>query len=197
MKLVTITQAAKAIDVHKSTLSRYVSANPKLNHQTEEGCAPLVDVDEVLEHRAENLDQSKSGNRAGAPFNTALDEPSEGTTGVSGERRSPGNNKQSDLGYRKAATAEKAIKAKSAQLKLARDMSLVVARSDVESAAFEVGQKLLQELAIRNRHLAEQFAVLDDPKDIARVLSEADREMLERIADAFSRIFEPDTLAAE
>lgn len=199
MELVGVTAAARALDVDKATISRYVQKHPELNHQTEVKKPPLVNIDQLRGHRAHNVDPSKSGNHAGRPFGVDMAAPIVAVHDDAGDEKDAAREAVAASGnqYQKAKTAETAIKAKHAQLKLAEAMGLVVSRAVVEAAAFEVGQKVLQELSIRNRHLSEQIAVVDDPKEIAHILSVADREMLGRIADAFSRTFDPDSLAAE
>lgn len=206
MTLVGITAAARGLGLDKATVSRYVRDHPGVNRQMIDGKPPLVDVDELREHRARTVDESKSGNRAGMPFGADMNAPFDvgGAGGAGGDggdaNGAPGAMRRGQGGgleYRNAATADKAIGAKLKQLQLSEKMGQVVARAVVEMAAFEAGQKLQQELAIRNRQLAEQIAVMDNPREIARVLRESDIALLERVADAFSREFTIDAFAAE
>ncbi len=63
LELVGISEAARRLGVHKSTISRQVAAGIITNRGT--GQRPLVNVDQARGERAAYLDEGMQGNHAG------------------------------------------------------------------------------------------------------------------------------------
>ena len=62
-EILSIRGAARRLGKSHSTISRYVAGCPELNHGTAE--RPLVNVEELRQHRLENLNPSRIGSHAG------------------------------------------------------------------------------------------------------------------------------------
>ena len=59
-QLIGVSAAARALGVNKSTVSRYLARFGELNHAAA-GAPPLVDLEELRRHRAENLNPDVMG----------------------------------------------------------------------------------------------------------------------------------------
>lgn len=192
--LMGVREAARAINVNASTITRYLRQHPELNR----GGAgrPLVDLDELKRHRTENVNAVMSGNHGGRLLGeppAVAPPPEPEPEEHEDERRSIGPRKPS---YADAKTVAEATRARLAQLELARRLKQVVSRAEVEQALLEAGQTLRQLLAARARSIAEDLSALNDPREITARLDEEDRACLERIADALASALESGADAA-
>ena len=68
-RTIGIREAARALGKNPSTLSRYIAANPSLNHGSAR--RPKVDLDELRRHREANVNPFRSGSHAGRLFGEA------------------------------------------------------------------------------------------------------------------------------
>lgn len=162
MNYASVTEAAKALGVNKSTISRYVAANPELNH-AEAGKPPAVDIDELSAHRGNTVNKLMSGNHA----SDLIDE------GDNDEDKPP-----QLIGYAKSKAEREAANASMAQLQLAERVGQVCDKAGTEDAAYELGQMLTELLNSRNRRLADELATMADPREIRARLDAEDRDLL-------------------
>lgn len=176
---VGVRDAAAALGLSPSTVSRYLSAHPDL--VVGEGKRPKVFVSQLRRHRGENVNESMAGNYAGQLIGDA--DPVEDIPAPRDHERRV----LVDPTYRTAKTAREAIMAKTAQLELEKKLGQVVSRRLVEDAAAEAGMALRDGLVARAKDLADLVAVMSDPREIRAEIETADRKILERIADAFLR----------
>lgn len=179
-RLLGVREAARELGLNASTVSRYLARNPELNRGTD--ARPLVDVAELRDHRAGNVNFAMSGNHVGRLLDDPDDDGEAVAPAPSGERRSPARGT-----YSQAKAARETIQARTAQLVLEEKLRAIVSRSAVEDAAFEAGQLLQAELAARNKVLAERLATTDDPRAIRAMLDDEDRKLLDRLANALER----------
>lgn len=194
--LATISEAALALGLNKSTVSRYVAANPELN-RADSGPPKLV-VAELRAHRAGHVNWAMAGNHAGLAADeldlAAKDGPGDGERG---ERHSPEPEPAAGRragaptlpGLNRARLATETIKARNAQLDLEERLGITCERRLVEEAALELGLALHSELAARNRAIAETLAQMNDDRDIRALLDQSDRDLLERLSHALARKF--------
>ncbi len=80
-----IREAARALGKAHTTIGRYIAANPVLNHGTAE--RPKVDLEELRQHRAANVNPFKSGSHAGLLFGQVI----EGDNGLDVVAPEPGS----------------------------------------------------------------------------------------------------------
>ena len=65
-RTIGICEAARQLGKSPGTISKYVTANPLLNHGT--AGRPKVDLEELRRHRLANINQSRIGSHAGRLF---------------------------------------------------------------------------------------------------------------------------------
>ncbi len=189
--LLGINDAARALELSHSTVSRYVKRYPELDHGN--GGRPLVDVAELRQHRIDNLNvgQVEEAVRPAAP---ALRQTVAGTPAPAEPNGSgPAAIYNSERARREAANATKA------ELELAEKLGQVTSIQEVETAVFEAGQLLRDSLETRNMQLAERLARMDDPLAIQALLDEQDLTLLKDFASGLagaSGIGEDDAAAA-
>lgn len=180
-KAAELYQAKTGMTLNASTISRYVKNNPELNHAGD-GQAPLVDVDELIAHRHDNVNEAMSGNHAGRAY------------GDGGELPLPPARRAAPSGGTRAAarTAHDAIKARILQLDLEERLKITCSVADAEAAGMEIGALLQEQLTARNPRLAETFATLGDPRDILARLEAEDGKLLKALDDAADRALRGD-----
>ncbi|MFN3077188.1 MAG: hypothetical protein ABT940_09970 [Alphaproteobacteria bacterium] len=184
MLLVGISEAARAIGVHKSVLSRYVATNPELNHAADG--PPKVDIDEIRVHRDLTINQAKSGNHAGRIFGVEEDD-----AGVLFSARMRKGTRA------EALTTKDELQAKKLRLDVDERMGLICGRAEVEDGAQETGRVLVEMLANRNFDLADRLAGMTDPREIFAALNAADDELLTSLDHvAATRLARSDTAAS-
>lgn len=171
--LLGISEAARRLGLHKSVLSRYVAANPDLNHAL--AGPPKVVISEVQAHREQTVNPAKAGNHAGM----MQDEYEEAKSRPSGRAAVPG--------LSTARTAHESIKARIAQMDLDERLGRTCARADVEEAGEAAARELVEALETRRHEMAECLAAMSDPRDVLAYLEAEDAEMLRRMTDAADR----------
>ena len=172
--LLGIREAAAALGVNASTVSRWVKGNPGLNHGA--GKRPQVDLAELRAHRADNVNAAMAGNHAGRVLGEEPEGPEPDGAGGSGAKRSPS--------LVDAKTVREAALAQTAQLDLQERLGKIVDTAGVEDGAFEAGQILRELLTARNRRLGDKFASMSDSRELTAALDADDRDRLERLGEA-------------
>jgi hypothetical protein len=163
MDAVNLTEAAKAIGVNKSTLSRQLARGLFRNLGSED--RPLVSIAEVRARRDSSVDSSKSatenfGLRAPQAPQVFAPEPTQAPQG----RASTFNDARAQSEQTRATLLE---------LQLAEKTGEVVARAQVEAKAFETARRLRDHLYRIPSHLADKLSTMSDPREI-RVLLKAE-----------------------
>ena len=159
-----IREAARQLGLAHTTISRYIAANPVLNHGT--AGRPKVDLDELRRHRAANLNPAPRGRQAAkllaeAPAATGADAAPD---------------------YSVSKAAREAILADRARIDLDEKRGLLVPRAEVEAAAFEVGKALQRDLLELAGRLSEILTTMTDPKAIAALVESEHRNLLRAFA---------------
>ncbi|MGQ9367709.1 hypothetical protein [Azospirillum sp. ST 5-10] len=161
--LANLTNAAAAVGVNKSTVSRYLSQGVLANHGGE--ARPLVSVAELRALREKGLDPAKRRSEAPAPV------PASADSSLAVER------------IRKTrAEADKA------ELDLAERQRTLVERGPVEDAGFEIGVMLRNLLAQRAPGLAQKLVGVVDQRAAALIVEEADRALLAKLDEMVAKI---------
>lgn len=170
-----IRAAARALGKNPATISRYVAANPALNHGSTG--RPKVDLEELRRHRAANLNPSRIGSHAGrllgegdqTPVATAELPPA--ATGAAG---SPN--------YLHAKAVRETVLAQRARVDLDEKRGLLVPRREIEDAIYDAGAVLQRDLLGLGPQLAERIAAMSDPREIAALMEAAYRKVLATLA---------------
>jgi hypothetical protein len=167
--LVGVSEAARQLGVHKSTISRQVAAGIIPNHGTD--AQPLVDVEEAKRARAEGLDRSKQRGQDAPLFR---------------ERRSPDDDDAGEAspGYQAARTEREQINARRARLELERELGNLLDKGEVVDAFFTLGARLRELTENAAAELTQRFG-----PELGAALREELRRMLVAIAEDFERRF--------
>lgn len=175
--LVGVTDAAAALGVSASTVSRYLTKHPDLN-RAPKGARPMVDVDALRAHRDSTL-LAGDGRASATPQRIAGSEKAEPHSAQAAPPPGPPSGGPSYSQAQAALTTTKALKAR---LEFDQLLGDLVPTGEVQDAAAEAGQllqNLLMDLAPR---LADELAVAKDPAAITAHLEQEFREMLSRFA---------------
>lgn len=173
MELVSVSECARRIGVHKSTISRQIAAGiiPNRNPQ---GTPPMVNPDEALAARRQNVDPLKSSSAGiGLRFE---DEAADEGFGMQSPMAS--SHAQQKLNYNAARTATEAIKAQQAQLDYLKNTGVLVEKAAVEREEFELGRRLRDRLMALPRQISGVLAVETDERQIESLLRNALRDCL-------------------
>lgn len=170
MHLVGVRAAADQLKLSPSTVSRYLTQFPELN-RGESDARPLVNVEELREHRKLNVNPAKAGNHAGLLFDPERPPPASVTRLTT------------DPAARSARTRREETQAINAELDLHERLKTLVALRDVEDALFEAGRTITDSLRLRNQDIAATLAGMTDAREIAAYLDQEDRKLLQRLAD--------------
>lgn len=186
MTPVTISEAARQLNVHKSTISRQVRDGIIPNRGTDS--APMVDVDEAKLARASGLDRSKqrgpdsplfnASSTIGAPVDDDDAAPPAAARGQTG-----------GLDYQKARTAREGYQARLAQIELEKQLGGLLDKSEVVDAFFALGAGLREMMDTRRQTLASRLVGVTDVSAIAAILVDEDRKLQQAIAESFERRF--------
>lgn len=160
-----ISEAALAVGVNKSTISRYRSGGLVRSFGT--AARPLVSLAEVQAVRANDLDPAK---RRVEPVPSAP-APVSADSSLAAER------------VRKTRA-----EADRAELDLAERQRELVERAPVEDAGFEIGVMLRNLLAQRSPMLAQKLVGAPDQRTAALLIEEADRALLAKLDEAVERL---------
>lgn len=175
--LVGISEAARLLGKNKSTISRYVASHEELNRGTSE--RPLVDVDELAEHRSETLNIAMSGNAAGRFVDEAEDEEPVGTT-------TPGSPK----GLRHWSTEAKRLEVRRKQREDALAEGALAPVQEIFDGHFEIGGRLRERLTSGRQELAERLCTMTDVRAIEALLDEDARELIAGLDESLQQIVE-------
>lgn len=166
-ELVTVSEAASALGLNKSTVSRQVQ---KLGiRKDSRGRFPLAVYKAA---RGDELNPLMRRNK-GEPF-SHLDEPGEDVPGEAAPApSSAGRNGNGKATLSNAATAEKAWGAKLKQLDYETKLGRVVERAEVEAVLFETGRRLRDAVLAVPNDIAEQLAAETDKRKCKKILRDA------------------------
>lgn len=142
MQRVTAAEAARALDVNRSTVSRWLKKNPALVD-----AGGRVSVDELRRHREAVIDprlETNTAERAAEPGPA--------------RRAGPSINDHKERLER--------AKADEAELDLAERLGQTLVRADVERAIGEAGEQLRQDIAAAVRDEAERLAQISDVREM-------------------------------
>ncbi len=175
-RTIGIREAARQLGKSPGTISKYVAANPVLNHGSEG--RPKVDLDELRRHRLANINQSRIGSHAsrllgeGEPPSAAgpIEAPPAAT--MTGEIPN----------YAHAKAVRETVLAKRARVDLDEKRRLLVPRREVEDAVFDAGVVLQRDLLGLGPQLAERLAAMDEPREIAALMEAEYRKILAGLA---------------
>lgn len=192
--IVTGGRASKLLKLNRSTLTRYLKTFPELNRSADPAKI-LVDIDELRQHRQENVNLVKSGNHAGVLFEEEtpavvepdddLDLPLAPRPAAHGVRPDAPNQ---PAGYATArARREEALAAK-AEREEAVALGQLVIKDDVDAALGDALVNLRDKLLSPDLDLCEKLARCDDPTKVLSILRNANRGHLEKMAEAFADV---------
>lgn len=192
MKFVTLSEASKALGVHKSTISRQVAKGIIPNRGTHE--RPMVDIDEARAARSGNIDTAKSSslglglrdqpelrvkqNADAGESQQAIDFEDDGDA--------PAPSDSGKLSYNTARTAAVAVQAKRQQMEFMREIGQLVSKADVERAAEDHARILRDRLLGIPSQIAGALAVENDERKCAGIVSAALKECLTQLVEAMS-----------
>lgn len=166
MDRVSRAEAARMLNIDKSTLTRWIQKHPALL-----GDDGMVDVVELREHR-DAVANPKLQTR-GAAARGAAAAPPQGQSGSGGAA--------AVNDHRARGEAAKAI---TAELDLAERLKLTLVRSDVESQIAQAGEVLKRKAAELAKNKAEALSRIEDPRAMERALDDLMRQLLEQGATA-------------
>ncbi len=168
---VTITAAAKMMDVNKSTISRWCTRHPSL--RGEDG---LVDLEELRAHRDQVVNPKlQTRGPAAEESTTAPATGSQGATSLNDARQ----------------RSERA-KAEMSELDLLDRLGRTLDRADVEAAIAAAAETLKAEAMQVVKDEAERLANIDDDRAMEVALREIMTDLMEGAARALNRAAEPE-----
>ena len=210
----SLSAAAAALGVDKSTASRDARRCPEAARRTAEGRLVAVHLPTLEAWRAATLNQAMAGNgrgrllgaaegaapKAAAPVRAAgpalhpsraahAPEPDEDAPPFEPPPFKPEPAPVAPRGapsYTQAKTLREAMLARRAQLDLEERQGRVIPRAEVERAAAEIGRLLKTELAAAERRTAERCG-LADPAALAALLAAEHAAVLDRVRDVLAR----------
>lgn len=183
-------EAAKALGINRSTLTRYLKTYPELNRSRVDGKI-AVDLDELARHRGENVNLLKSGNHAGRAFDEPAPAPllARDPAPLAGDEDE--DSTDDEAGPLQDETVAK-IRARAERIKLNRlereeavELGQLTPAEEVEQATGEALAKLRDQLMSPDIDLCEKLAATSDPAEVAQALRAANRKVLEKLAEAF------------
>lgn len=177
---VNFSEAARRLDLNKSTVSRQV---PQL--EIDVAADGTFSFAAYVAARAglNPLKTRNKGDQLGYERSNLLDGFAAPPTQDASAASSTNAVRKEDLGS--AHADEKRARAQMLQLDLAERLGTLCPVGEVDAAARDAAAAIQQALEERNRHLAEQLAPMNDARAIELKLAEADRAMLVKIAAHF------------
>lgn len=166
MDRVSRAEAARMLNIDKSTLTRWIQKHPALL-----GDDGLVDVAELRQHR-DSVANPKLQTRGAA---------ARGAAGSQQPSQAGGGGAAAVNTHRARGEAAKAI---TAELDLADRLKLTLVRSDVEAHIAQAGEVLKRKAAELAKDKAEALARIEDPRAMERALDDLMRQLLEQGASA-------------
>ncbi len=179
-EILSIRGAARRLNKSHSTISRYVQAHPELNRGTAE--RPMVNAEELRQHRLENLNPSRIRSHAGRLLGESSD-------------AGKGNKNGAGPNYAMAKAVRETVLAERAQIDLDEKRGLLVPIAEIQAAVFEAGMLLQRDLLELGPQLAERLASMDDPKAIAALIETELRRVLAALAASLRGNAEADEVA--
>ena len=180
-ELLGVREAARALGLNASTVSRYLRDHPDLNHDPD-APRPKVDVEEFRQHRADYTNPARRGSHAGRLFGEGDDldaDPGDQGDDEADEGKGKEKNK---LTYSLAKATREAILAQRARIDLDEKRALLVPRAEIEAAVYEAGQMLQRDLLELGPQLSERLAAMASPHDIAALMETEHRRLLAKWA---------------
>lgn len=180
-------EAAKRLGIHRSTLTRYLKTYPELNRSKRDD-AILVDFEELQRHRAENVNRMKSGNHAGRLYDEApppLLPPRTQVERDEDEDDDPAEASLQDETVAKIRARAERIKLNRLEREEATETGQLTPAAEVEEATGNALVKLRDALMSPDLDLCEKLGATDDPAEVTRLLREANRKALEKLAEDF------------
>lgn len=183
MERVTRAEAARRLNINRSTLTRWIDKHPALLDND-----GLVDPVELQKHRdaVANPKLQTRGNPA------RLDSGAETGTEAGGEAapRTPATARGSSSLNDHRARGE-AAKAITAELDLADRLKLTLVRADVEAQIASAGELIKRKADEMAKDLAEKLARIDDPRAVEQMLRTGLRRMLDQASGALILAMSP------
>lgn len=169
MDRVTRAEAARALGLNKSTVTRWVKEHPALLDDSGQ-----VSVGQLREHRNLTVNpklQTRPPTRTPAPDDLPV------------QSKSPDGPSLNDTRSR-----TETAKAHSAELDLAERLSLTLRREEVEAAVMAAGEVLKQTANQLARSKAEVLARITDVRQMERALQDLMRELLVKGSQAMTLV---------
>lgn len=185
--IVSGSEAAKALGINRSTLTRYLKTYPELNRSRVEGKI-AVDLDELAQHRGENVNRMKSGNHAGRLYDEApppLLPPRTPVERDEDEDDDPAEASLQDETVAKIRARAERIKLNRLEREEATETGQLTPAAEVEEATGNALVKLRDALMSPDLDLCEKLASTNDPAEVTRLLREANRKALEKLSEDF------------
>ena len=177
-QIVGVSQAAKALGLNKSTISRYLKDHPHLLRS--DGRRPAVDLDELRAHRGATVNEAKSDNFAGG-LRLSVDQPADH------QSQAPAAPPQLSE-FQQAKTAAMVLDARRKQLDFEREAGRLVWRDEVAAATQTIVEAFRQGLASRSLRLAQQLSTAADEAERVVMIEADDRLLLEELVRAFAAL---------
>ncbi|MCZ6858927.1 MAG: hypothetical protein O7I42_01370 [Alphaproteobacteria bacterium] len=177
-RTIGIRAAARALARDPATISRYVAANPVLNHGSTG--RPRVDLDELRRHRAANLNPAPRGRQA-AKLLAEAEAPL--AAGPVGDSPPPAATRtEAPPNYAHAKAVRETVLAQRARIDLDEKRGLLVPIAEVQDAAYEAGAVLQRDLLDLAGQLSEIIAPMTDATAIAALVESEHRRLLAAFA---------------
>ena len=169
MERVTQAEAARQLDVNRSTISRWVKQHPALAD-----AAGRVDLDQVRQHREATIHPGNQTKTKAAPL------PS----------KKAGRAVVAPPALNDHRARKEQANAAAAELDLADRLKLTLRREDVESAAADAGEAIKQRAFQLVRDKAEVLSRIEDVREMEKALEEMMRDLLATGARALRQMAE-------
>jgi len=180
-------EAAKRLGINRSTLTRYLKTYPELNRSRIDGKI-AVDLDELAQHRGENVNMMKSGNHAGRVFDepapAPLLRPEPRPREIETEDEPDDGGLQDETVAKIRARAER-IKLNRLEREEAAETGQLTPAAEVEEAIGNALVKLRDALMSPDLDLCEKIASTADPAEVTSILREAHRKVLTKLSEDF------------
>jgi hypothetical protein len=187
--IVTGGRAAKALKLNRSTLSRYLKTYPELNC-SDDPTKILVDIDELKQHRAENVNLVKSGNHAGALFDERAPDDFDDDLERVVPQRTPhavrSDAPRETSGYGAARARREEALAQKIEREEAMALGQLIIKDAVDAAIGDALITLRDKLLSPDLDLCEALARCDEPTKVLTMLRSAMRGHLEKLTESFA-----------
>jgi len=191
-ELVNVSQAARALGLSKSTVSRYLGGYPELNRGTDK--RPLVDLEELRRHRADNvhLEFNPAGRSGPVGAGRVSDEVAESPALVAAPADPPADAPTAPARpgatYNDARAEREAVAAQRARIELDEKLGKLVPTSEVEDGAAQAAATVQTGMMRCARELPERLAHMTDPAEIRDTLETEFRRVLGQLATDLEKL---------